>query len=163
MKRDIRELLINGIREIGKLEKFVEDICDYYNISNDYFGNILLACSESATILWSLKDSGESGVLTISFNRKPKGLVFAIKLGKDEERNDENEDLLDQEISKHKLSRDIYIIRALADEITISVSGKSIMLVFYITSINYEKSLKRISELNDYWQKKEILIHRNEG
>jgi serine/threonine-protein kinase RsbW len=37
----------SDIKEIHEVEKFVEDICDYYNINNSYFGNIIVAVSEA--------------------------------------------------------------------------------------------------------------------
>lgn len=160
MKRDYRELTITGKKEISKLERFVEEICDYYNINNEYFGNVLLATTEAAGILFSLNDSSDKGIIVISFDRNSKGLVFKIKLADSEESMIDNEDMLDREIRKHKLSRDIFIIKALTDEITISVNAKSIVLVFYVSSMNYEKSLQRINELKEYWNKKDIVIHR---
>ncbi len=160
MKRDFRELAITGKKEITKLERFVEEICDYYNINNEYFGNILLATTEAAGILFALNENSENGQVIINFDRSPKGLVFKIKLGSNEGLHIDNEDLLDREIRKHKLSRDIFIIKALTDEITISVNAKSIILVFYVSSMNYEKSLQRINELKEYWNKKDIVIHR---
>ena len=160
MKRDFRELVITGKQEITKLERFVEEICDYYNINNEYFGNILLATTEAAGILFSLNDSVENGIVAISFDRNSRGLIFKIKMGNQVESAIDNEDILDREIRKHKLSRDIFIIKALTDEITISVNAKSIVLVFYVSSMNYEKSLQRINELKEYWNKKDIVIHR---
>jgi hypothetical protein len=160
MKRDFRELVITGKKEITKLEKFVEEICDFYNINNEYFGNILLATTEAADILFSLNESPEMGTIEIQFDRNSKGLVFKIKYGGNEGITIDNEDLLDKEIRKHKLSRDIFIIKALTDEITISVNAKSIVLVFYVSSMNYEKSLQRINELKEYWNKKDIVIHK---
>ena len=79
MKRDYRELVITGKKEISKLERFVEEICDYYNINNEYFGNILLATTEAADILFSLNESIENGLVGIQFDRNSKGLVFKIK------------------------------------------------------------------------------------
>ena len=155
MKQDYRGLVITGTKEISKLERFVEEICDYYNINNEYFGNILLATTEAAEILFSLNDSKGEGTVSISFDRNPKGLVFRIKIGEGVDRTEESEDILDLEIRKHKLSRDIFIIRALTDEITISVNAKSIVLVFYVSSMNYEKSLQRINQLKEYWTQKE--------
>ena len=76
MKRDYRELVITGKKEISKLERFVEEICDYYNINNEYFGNILLATTEAADILFSLNESIENGLVGIQFDRNSKGLVF---------------------------------------------------------------------------------------
>jgi hypothetical protein len=155
MKHDYRELVITGNKEITKLERFVEEICDYYNINNEYFGNILLATTEAAGILFSLNDSLSDGKIFISFDRTSKGLIFKIRLSNSEDKLEEGEDILEQEIRKHKLSRDIFIIKALTDEITISVNAKSIILVFYVSSMNYEKSLLRINQLKEYWTKKE--------
>ena len=160
MKRDFRELVITGQKEIVKLERFVEEICDFYNINNEYFGNILLATTEAAGILFSLNESADCGHIAISFDRNPKGLVFKIKLSGEEGKAIDSEDILDREIRKHKLSRDIFIIKALTDEITISVNAKSIILVFYVSSMNYEKSLQRINELKEYWNKKDAVPHK---
>jgi hypothetical protein len=160
MERDFRELVITGKMEISKLERFVEEICDFYNINNEYFGNVLLATTEAAGILFSLNEQAGEGRIVVSFDRNPKGLVFKIKLGDNNGILPDQEDVLDREIRKHKLSRDIFIIRALTDEITISLNAKSIVLVFYVSSMNYEKSLQRINQLKEYWNKKNILIHR---
>jgi hypothetical protein len=160
MKQDYRELVITGNKEITKLERFVEEICDYYNINNEYFGNILLATTEAAGILFSLNESAEDGKVSITFDRNTKGLIFKIKLGKEVDMVENAEDILDLEIRKHKLSRDIFIIKALTDEITISVNAKSIILVFYVSSMNYEKSLQRINQLKEYWTRKEDVKQR---
>jgi hypothetical protein len=160
MKRDFRELVITGKNEISKLERFVEEICDYYNVNNEYFGNVLLATTEAAGILFSLNDASENTTICIAFDRNSKGLIFKFKLGGTDEAVIPDEDILDQEIRKHKLSRDIYIVKALADEITISVNAKSIVLVFYVSSMNFEKSLERINKLKEYWLKKDAVIHK---
>ncbi|MCX6269220.1 MAG: hypothetical protein NTW16_18015 [Bacteroidetes bacterium] len=159
MKRDFRELVISGMTDIAKIEWFIEEICDSYHINNEYFGNILLATNEAVGILFSLNDSDKNCEVTVGFNRSQKGLEFTINLNCLKPGFNESEDFLDQEIRKHKLSRDIFIIKALIDEIAISGDGKSIRIVFYISSINYEKSLTRITELRKYWKKREILIH----
>jgi len=160
MKQDIRELVITGHNEIAKLERFVEEICEYYNINNDYFGNILLATTEAAEILFSLNESVEGDKIAISFDRNRKGLIFKIKLENGAQSESETEDVLDREIRRHKLSKDIFIIKALTDEITISVNAKSIIMVFYVSSMNYEKSLYRINQLKDYWVKKENVTQK---
>ena len=160
MKQDYRELVITGTSEIAKLERFVEEICEYYNVNNEYFGNILLATNEAAGILFALNESEVKEKIIVTFDRNPKGLIFTIKLMKSTEPENKSEDILDREIRRHRLSKDIFIIKALADEITISVNAKSIILVFYITSMNYEKSLQRINKLTEYWTKKEKIIHK---
>jgi len=32
--------------------------------------------------------------------------------------------------------------------------------VFYVSSMNYEKSLQRITELKEYWNKKDTVTHK---
>lgn len=160
MKQDGRSLVITGVKEIGRLERFVEEICELYNVNNDYFGNILLATTEAANILFSINDIPECNSLVINFDRGKKGMIFKIKLEGDERDYSETEDLLDKEIRRHRLSRDIFIIKSLADEITISVNARSITLVFYVSSMNFEKSLYRITQLKDYWEKREDVVHK---
>jgi hypothetical protein len=162
MKNASKEIDINGIKEIFILERFVEEICDFYNINNEYFGNILLATTEAATILLSLNDISEKGKLLVRFDRSPKGLMFKIRVT-DEGNSGINEDILDQEIRKHKLSKEIFIVKALADEITISLSGKDIVLIFYVSSMNYEKSLLRINKLKEYWEQRVAVSPNKNG
>jgi serine/threonine-protein kinase RsbW len=163
MKKDQRKVTITGSKEIHKLERFIEEICDFYNINNEYFGNILLATTESASLLLALNENRDKGKIVIAFDRTPKGLVFRIKTG-DVPSGEQNatDELLDGEIRKRKLSKEIFIIKALTDEITISVDGKSIHLVFYVTSINYEKSLERINKLKEYFKKSAMVAQKSD-
>ena len=74
MNRDFRELVISGDGDLSKLERFVEEICDYYNINNEYFGNILLATTEAAGILLSSRSRRiKQTLLSVSAGR-PGGL-----------------------------------------------------------------------------------------
>lgn len=158
MKNEYREMIIQGKREFNRLERFVEEICDYYNINNEYFGNILLATTEAADILFALNSESVNNTIRISFDRNKKGLIFRLCVGNQDDSEEFSEDLLETEIRRHRLSKEIYIVRALADEITISVSGRSVVLVFYVSSMNYEKSLYRINQLKDYWKVKQETI-----
>ena len=160
MKQNYQGLVITGRKELGKLERFVEEVCDFYNVNNDYFGNILLAATEAAEILFSLNEEVDLCRLFVKSDRTRKGMVFTIKLYHDQVNAEGQEDLLDREIRRHRLSRDIYIIKALADEITISVNARSIVMVFYVSSMNFEKSLYRINQLKEYWERKEQVIQK---
>ncbi len=159
MKKDYREISVKGKGELHKLEKFVEEICDFHNINNEYFGNILLAATEAASILISVSGTGDFSDLAITFEKTVKGFTFKLKFNNQENFN-EQENFLEQEIRKHKLAREIYIVKALADEVTISVKGESIVLTFYVSSMNYEKSLTRINKLKEYWVKKTSAVNK---
>jgi len=153
MRRENKQITIKGTKEMSKLERFIEEICDFHNINNEYFGNILLATTESAQILISLNENQDTGKVNISYEINKKGLIFHLKLANSNQASEKNEDLLETEIRKHKLSKQIFIIKALTDEITIALDGKSIQLIFYVSSMNYEKSLTRIKKLKEYFEK----------
>jgi len=158
MKKDYREIAISGKSELYKLERFVEEICDFHNINNEYFGNILLASTEAANILISISKEKKEAILIVTFEKTIKGFTFKLKFSHPDIINDDCS--LEQEIRKHKLSKEIYIIRALADEVTISVRGEAITLTFYVSSMNYEKSLARINTLKEYWIKKSAIVNK---
>jgi hypothetical protein len=62
--------------ELHKVEAFVEDICDYHNVFNVYFGNILIATSELFSFLTNLFPAKEmklfghlnKGALVVGYN-----------------------------------------------------------------------------------------------
>ena len=161
MKNSVQKLVINDIHENHRLDRFVEEICDLHNITNEYFGNILLATSEAAEVLFSINTGEEESSLTVSFEKCSKGLRFKLKLNESQGGENEDEDLLEREIRRHRLCRDLYIIKALADELEISANGKGITLIFHVTSINFEKSLERVQLLKDFWEKEKNVIHEN--
>ena len=158
MKKNYREISIYGKKEFYKLERFIEEICDFHNINNEYFGNILLASTEAANILISVSKQ-EAAKLIVSFEKTIKGFTFTLKFH-EQDIPPEPEHYLEQEIRRHKLNKEIYIIKALADEVTISITGKSITLIFYVSSMNYEKSLIRINKLKEYWIKTASAVNK---
>jgi len=88
-------------------------ICDFYNINSDYFGNILLASTEAANILISVSTQGKISDLFVTFEKTMKGFTFKIMFtGQDVDNIQEN--YLEQGIRKHKLSREIYIVKGLS-------------------------------------------------
>ena len=47
MGRKEKLILESKPENISSVERFVEEICDYYNINDTYFGNILIALTEA--------------------------------------------------------------------------------------------------------------------
>jgi len=43
---------------------------------------------------------------------------------------------------------------------TISVNAKSIILVFYVSSMNFENHCFRMNKLKEYWEQKENVIQK---
>lgn len=147
-------LTIRSLKEINRLERFIEEILDYNNIPGDYFGNILLAVTEAAVLC--LKKEKD---VTIAMSKSRKGIAFRItKNNATEEELDE----LDQAIAQQTFARETFIIRSLADEAEFLLDGSSIVLQFYITGINLERALVRKGKLKSYFASKEKVVDRNE-
>jgi hypothetical protein len=147
-------ITIRSKKDLNRLERFIEEILDYYNIPGEYFGNILLAVTESA--LLSLKDERE---VSVKMKKSRKGVSFSITC---KDATDNELDELDKAIAKNTLARESFIIRSLADEAELLRDGKTIALRFHITGINFERSLLRSEKLRSYLIRKEKVVDTNE-
>ena len=141
---------------ISAVERFVEEICDYYNINDTYFGNILIALTEAfQNALEHGNKNDPSKVISVIFESKPKGLSFTVK---DEGQGFDPEsvpDPLDLEISNDtQKGRGIFLMRSLSDKMIVTDDGRSIEMFFRISGIGHEAMKKRISYFNEYFQTK---------
>ena len=137
---------------IHQVEKFVEDICDEYNINNTYFGNILVALTEAvenAMVHGNKKNTAKN--VEIIFVSKPEGLSFTVK---DEgEGFDINQipDPTDLSVDPEEIKgRGIFLIKSLADEVNFLTKGKGVEILFKTSSINNEIAVDRINQLKSY-------------
>ena len=141
---------------ISSIERFVEEICDYYNINDTYFGNILIALTEAfqnALIHGNQNDPTKQ--IHVVFESKPKGLSFTVK---DEGQGFDPDivpDPLDLEIEADtEKGRGIFLMRSLSDKMVVTDEGRSIEMFFRISGIGHEAMKKRISHFNEYYQTK---------
>ena len=141
---------------ISSIERFVEEICDYYNINDTYFGNILIALTEAfQNALIHGNQNDPSKQIHVVFESKPKGLSFTVK---DEGKGfdpDVVPDPLDLEIETDtEKGRGIFLMRSLSDKMVVTDEGRSIEMFFRISGIGHEAMKKRISHFNEYYQTK---------
>ncbi|MDT8392830.1 MAG: ATP-binding protein [Bacteroidales bacterium] len=141
---------------ISSIERFVEEICDYYNINDTYFGNILIALTEAfQNALEHGNKKDPSKFIQVVFESKPKGLSFTV--------TDEGEgfdpdlvpDPLDLEVSADtEKGRGIFLMRALSDKMVLHDKGRRVEMFFRISGIGHEAMKKRFSLFNEYYQTK---------
>lgn len=143
---------------IHLVEKFVEEICDIYNINNTYFGNILLALTEAVenAIIHGNKLISAKNVY-LDFESGPKGLVFEVS---DEGKGFDYSDIPDPtDLSVNFVENKgngIFLIKSLADEVCFSDNGRKLQIIFHISSINKQKATDRIEMLNKFNQEKKL-------
>jgi serine/threonine-protein kinase RsbW len=147
------QLILPSIPEnINQVENFIEDICDEYNINNTYFGNILVALTEAVeNAMKHGNGNNPEKNIQIIFSLKPVGLSFLVK---DEGKGfdiSQIPDPTDLDTDPKELKgRGIFLIRTLADEIHYTNNGKSLEIIFKISSIDSEIAIDRISRLKKY-------------
>jgi serine/threonine-protein kinase RsbW len=157
MKSYVKKLKINSIQKnISRVEKFVEEICDENYISNNYFGNIMLAIEEAVrnAIVHGNKEVSKKQVSLIFF-RKKNGLSFTIE---DEGEGFNLQDIPNPLDSDTALGNGIFLIRSLADKVNYNSTGNQVELIFTISSINQETTLNRISQLKRYFNRQKSLV-----
>lgn len=141
---------------ISLVERFVEEICDYYNINDTYFGNILISLTEAFNnALLHGNQSDPDRKINIVFESKPKGLSFTVSDEGGGYDPDEVPDPLDLEIdASTETGRGLFLIRSLSDKTEIAKGGSSIEMFFRISGIGHEAMKKRITHFNEYFQTK---------
>jgi serine/threonine-protein kinase RsbW len=160
------QLILPSLPEsIHQVEKFVEDICDEFNINNTYFGNILVTLTEAVENAMKHGNGNDpSKKVQIIFTSKPEGLSFVVKdegNGFDINQIPDPTDLnTDPEESK---GRGIFLIKSLADEVKFLDKGNTVEIIFKISSINSEMAIERIKQLKKFSGTKETTSSRNDS
>jgi serine/threonine-protein kinase RsbW len=148
--------------EINEVEKFVEDICDYYNINNSYFGNIIIAVAaavENSIVHGNKQDP--SKMISISFEANKKGIVFSIEDEGEGFNFDNVPDPTDVQAKTKNTGTGIFLIKALTDEVLFLNGGRKIQLQFDITSINQEVFSRRMKHVDEYFKVKKDVFEKN--
>jgi serine/threonine-protein kinase RsbW len=148
--------LTSNLSNITIVEKFVEEICDNYNLNNTYFGNILIALTESFTnaVVHGNQNDPQKKV-TIMFDVAQKGLSFSVSdegQGFDSESVTNPVDAVDDKDAEN--GRGIFLIRSLTDDVKFVDNGRTIEMVFEIEGIG-QKTMKSRTKLFSQYFKKE--------
>lgn len=148
MKRDYRKISIKAeLQNIGDVEKYIENICDEFNVYNDYYGNIVL-CLVSLFEKLAL-DKSEYKDVDIEFYNDSNGLCFNVILNNESLLREaklvleERESILDDEQFNW-----LFIIDQLADQL--KIGNHSLLMLFDIKSINAELAAFRAGTLRSY-------------
>ncbi|MCF8297510.1 MAG: ATP-binding protein [Saprospiraceae bacterium] len=153
MVKKLRKIEFKSTEEnLHLVEKFVEEICDDYNIYNSYFGNIIIALTEATTNAIFHGNKGDNfKTVIITFESKKIGLTFMVEdqgEGFDYKNIPDPTDITIE--NSEKLGKGIFLIKSLADEVNFYENGKVIEIIFKIASINNETTIERINMLKAY-------------
>jgi serine/threonine-protein kinase RsbW len=146
----LKELSIaSSLNNINLVQRFVEEVCDEFNINNSYFGNISVAINEAirnAIIHGNKLDENKN--VFIAFGRKNDALIFVIK---DQGIGFDYHNLIDptEEIGDN-IGTGIFLINLLSDNVSFSDNGSTIEISFFVKSINQSLANERATIFGAY-------------
>lgn len=154
MGNSIRNTLVFGseLRNINLVEAFVDEICDEYQVFNEYYGHIMLCLTEAARNAIIHGNSGNgSKKVRINFKAADGALHFEVT---DEGSGFDPESVADPTDPEagEGAGQGIYLIRSLSNEVSWKNSGRTCSFRFDIASINFELALRRINTLKEYYR-----------
>jgi serine/threonine-protein kinase RsbW len=159
LKRRKKRIEFSSTRDsIHLAERFVEEVCDVYNIFNNYFGNITLAVTEAVenAINHGNKNLPEKFVV-LSFESSDAGLIFSIT----DSGSGFDPSLVPDptEADSADAGRGIYLMRSLSDNLNFVDNGRTVELIFNIASINQHTTIQRSKSLRSYLQGETIHLN----
>ena len=115
------------------VERMIEDVCDLFNISQDFYGNILVALTEAVNnAIYHGNQANANKNIDISFRSYPNYVSFIVK---DEGPGFNYSNLPDptnpENIEKPN-GRGVFLRRNLADKVSFEENGSRVTLDFKI-------------------------------
>ena len=117
------------------VERMIEDVCDLFNISEDYYGNILVAITEAVNnAIQHGNNLDPNKNIDLAYESSQKNLSFTIS---DEGKGFDYTVLLDptepENIEKPN-GRGVFLMRHLADTVDFYENGRIVKLNFNLAS-----------------------------
>lgn len=129
-----QKLSINSKSEnILLVEKLVEDVCDVFNVPEDYYGNILVAVTEAVNnAIYHGNKSNPGKQIEIQFRSKSDALQFTISDQGDGFDYSSLPDPTDPQNLEKPHGRGVFLMRKLAEKVEFNDNGNSVTLEFKI-------------------------------
>jgi serine/threonine-protein kinase RsbW len=138
---------------LHKVEQFIEEISDQYNIFSTYYANILMAVTEAVKNAMQHGNGWDaSKKVSISFESSESGLLFTVT---DEGKGfDFNAvpDPTDPETEYETAGTGIFLIKSLSDEVMFRNQGREVYIRFDISSINQKVYQERMTHFKNFVQ-----------
>ncbi len=113
------------------VERMIEDVCDLFNISEDYYGNILVAITEAVNnAIYHGNQANPKKNIDIFFKSFPDHVSFIVK---DEGKGfnyDSLPDPTNPENIENPNGRGVFLMRNLADNVSFEENGSKVILDF---------------------------------
>ncbi|PLW96615.1 MAG: hypothetical protein C0593_11080 [Marinilabiliales bacterium] len=143
-------ITLSGQDSMHKLERFAEEVSNYYHLDDTYFSNVIM-CLDALKSFCEQGYQGEEWLIEIDVFSERKGLVFSVKdeggvLSPSMVPEQVTPELLDQEAGEL-----LFTLGSLSDVMEGNEENGTVELIFSTHSMHRELSLKRAALLNEYF------------
>lgn len=115
------------------VEKLIDDVCDVFNINEDFYGNILIALTEAVNnAIQHGNKADPSKQIDISFKLKGKQAVFTVHDQGTGFDYNQLPDPTNPENIENPNGRGVFLMRNLADEVEFNETGNEVSLKFNV-------------------------------
>ena len=133
---ETRSVIFPSLKEnVSLVEKFIDDICQYYNIGDENYGNILVAVTEAVTnAIYHGNRLNPDKSVRFFYETKDNNLCFTVQ---DEGAGYNPETLpdpTDPENIETPNGRGVFLMRKLTDDIKFLDEGRRVELYFRIAN-----------------------------
>ncbi|HEY0030761.1 MAG TPA: ATP-binding protein [Bacteroidia bacterium] len=116
------------------VERMIEDVCDLFNISEDYYGNILVAITEAVNnAIYHGNQANPKKNIDIFFKSYPDHVSFIVKDEGTGFNYDNLPDPTNPENIEKPNGRGVFLMRNLADKVSFEENGSKVVLDFKMT------------------------------
>ena len=134
----IREQKISFPSSSGNIvivEKLINDICASYQVSEDHYGNILVAVTEAVNNAMQHGNKLDpSKKVDVEFKADEKSITFLVHDQGDGFDFDTLPDPTNPENIEKPSGRGVFLMRHLADKVEFSDDGRTVRLNFHVSS-----------------------------
>jgi serine/threonine-protein kinase RsbW len=131
---DTRFVTFPSVKEnVALVEKFVDEICQFYNIGDEHYGNILVALTEAVSnAIYHGNRLNPHKAVRFFYETKANSLCFTVE----DEGSGYNPEALpdptDPENVEFPNGRGVFLMRRLTDDIKFHNEGRKVELYFRI-------------------------------
>ena len=115
------------------VERMVEDVCDVFNINEDYYGNILVSITEAVNnAIYHGNKANPNKSIDITFKTHPDRVSFSVKDEGEGFNHHHLPDPTNPENIEKPNGRGIFLMRNLSDSIAFEENGSKVILNFRV-------------------------------
>lgn len=116
------------------VERMIEDVCDLFNITEDYYGNILVAITEAVNnAIYHGNQANPNKNIDILFKSFPDRVTFTVKDEGPGFNYDNLPDPTNPENIEKPNGRGVFLMRNLADRVSFEDNGSTVILDFKVS------------------------------